>query len=183
MAKSRMAGDALRDKRERARERIANDPERSADRLSEVDRGKFDLDGYSDKDIIMAYKGGTFDKEDYARLTGRPLGGGGDGDKPKPEPEVNIPTPVVDPAPSPTPGPGTRPGPRPIEVPVMGSGSQTQIVNQDNDVNTNVTGDGNVTNINQDNSVGQYGAYGSAANRSKALRDKYVADISKFARN
>ena len=36
-------------------------------------------------------------------------------------------------------------------------GDQTQKVNQDNDVNNTVTGDNNYTNINQDNSVRQYG--------------------------
>ena len=36
-------------------------------------------------------------------------------------------------------------------------GDQTQKVNQDNDINNTVTGDNNYTNINQDNSVRQYG--------------------------
>ena len=121
--------------------------------------------------------------QDFLEMHGVNFGNGED------SPDVSVPdvepAPTPTPAPSPTPGPDTpgNPGPTPIELPVMGSGSQTQIVNQDNDVNTNVTGDGNVTNINQDNSVGQYGAYGSSTARSKALRDKYVADISKFVRN
>ena len=121
--------------------------------------------------------------QDFLEMHGVNFGNGEDSpDTPVPDVE---PAPTPTPAPSPTPGPDTpgNPGPTPIELPVMGSGSQTQIVNQDNDVNTNVTGDGNVTNINQDNSVGQYGAYGSSTARSKALRDKYVADISKFVRN
>ena len=49
MAKSRMAGDSLREKREKARERIGNDPERLAERLSIVDRDAYDFSGYSDR--------------------------------------------------------------------------------------------------------------------------------------
>ena len=125
----------------------------------------------------------TFDKNDYARLTGEKIGGDEPQvEEPSKEPTVSIPTPTPSPSPLPLPAPEkpSRPGLRPIVLPQMGDGSQTQVVNQDNDVNTNVTGNENVTNINQDNSVRQYGAYGSAADRSKALRDKYVADISKF---
>ena len=63
----------------------------------------------------------------------------------------------------------------------MGSGSQTQIVNQDNDINSTVTGDNNTVTNTQNNSVNQYGAYGSSADRAKALRDKYVASVASFA--
>jgi hypothetical protein len=180
MAKSRMAGDALRDEHYAARERIANDPERSAEKMKRVG-DNYDLEGYSDKEVIMAFKGDTFGDDDYTRLTGKTVGNG------EKEPDVQIKplpgdgsSPVTEPTPKRTPEEPGRPGLRPIVLPEMGDGSQTQVVNQDNDVNTNVTGDGNVTNIDQDNSVRQYGAYGSAASRSKALRDKYVADISKF---
>ena len=79
MAKSRMAGDALRAKREKARERIGNNPERLAERLSAVDRDAYDFSGYSDKEINMAFQGSDFGEKDYARLTGiKPGGGGGD---------------------------------------------------------------------------------------------------------
>ena len=83
MAKSRMAGDALREKREKARERIGNDPESLAERLSIVDRDAYDFSGYSDKDINMALQGGTFGDEDYARLTGQSL------DKPKTDGQID----------------------------------------------------------------------------------------------
>jgi len=180
--KQRMAGEALRDQHFAARERKSNDPEQAAERASRVG-DNFDVSGYSDKEISMALQGDTFDKNDYARLTGEKIGGDEPQvEEPSKEPTVSIPTPTPSPSPSPLPAPEkpSRPGLRPIVLPQMGDGSQTQVVNQDNDVNTNVTGNENVTNINQDNSVRQYGAYGSAADRSKALRDKYVADISKF---
>ena len=186
MAKSRMAGEALKDQHFAARKRKSNDPEQAAERASRVG-DKYDVSGYSDKEISMALQGDTFDDRDYERLTGKKA----DGSKPEPETDVEIkplpgdgstPTPTPSPSPSPSPAPEKpgRPGLRPIVLPQMGDGSQTQVVNQDNDVNTNVTGNDNVTNTSQDNSVRQYGAYGSAADRSKALRDRYVADISKF---
>ena len=59
----------------------------------------------------------------------------------------------------------------------------TQNVNQDNDIISNVTGNNNTVTNTQDNSVKQYGAWGSkTADRAKALRDRYVADVSRFAR-
>ena len=70
--------------RARARERIGNDPERLQERIGGIDRDKYDFEGYSDKDINMAMQGSTFGDEDYARLTGKALGGdddnGGGGD-------------------------------------------------------------------------------------------------------
>ena len=76
---TRMAGEELSkaDRRERARERIGNDPERMAERLSGIDREAYDFDGYTDKEINMAMQGGTFDENDYARLTGNPIDNGG----------------------------------------------------------------------------------------------------------
>lgn len=80
MSKTRMAGSdefkkelSLAQRNEKARERIAADPERAAARLGMVDRNKYDLSGYSDKDIIMAFQGGKFAEDDYSRLTGKPM--------------------------------------------------------------------------------------------------------------
>lgn len=80
MSKTRMAGSdefkkglSLAQRNEKARERIAADPERAAARLGMVDRNKYDLSGYSDKDIIMAFQGGKFAEDDYSRLTGKPI--------------------------------------------------------------------------------------------------------------
>ena len=65
--------------------------------------------------------------------------------------------------------------------------THTQIVNQDNDINSNVTGDNNDVNINQDNSVNQFGGYTSdmnAGNKRAALgatnlMDNYVLNLRK----
>ena len=79
---------------------------------------------------------------------------------------------------------GERKGCTTFVGPGMGPGAQTQIVNQDNDINSTVTGNNNTVTNTQDNSVNQYGAYGSggsAVDRAKALRDKFVAKVSSFA--
>ena len=197
MAKNRMAGEKLdeptqesadakealsrSEQNKRTREEIGNDPERLAERIGGVDREKYDFDGYTDKQINMALQGKTFGDEDYARLTGESL------DKPDDDNDVNIPTPVPGPDPTPTPEPKPEtPGYTPpkfgdqiIGYPGFVSGAQTQNVNQDNDITSNVTGDNNTVTNNQDNSVRQYGAYGTA-DRAKMLRDRYVADVSRF---
>lgn len=54
----------------RIRSEIGNDPERLAERLKAVDRDAFDFDGYTDKEINMAFRGGNFGEKDYARLIG-----------------------------------------------------------------------------------------------------------------
>ena len=169
------------EERKRGRERIGNDPDRLAERLSGVDRDKYDVSDYTDKEINMAMQGGTFDDNDYGRLTGNPVEKPDDEKPDNKDPDVSIPTPVT-PSPTPTPEEPGRPPYVPPRPPVLGSpGSQTQIVNQDNDVNTNVNGDGNTVTNNQDNSVNQFGAYGTAG-RAKSLRDRYVADVSRFVR-
>ena len=94
-------------------------------------------------------------------------GGGGtpdsDGGTPKPTPEAP-PRQEID-----------TPGMYPV-------GGMTQNVNQNNDINSNVTGDNNTVTNTQDNSIRQgFGAWGtSTADRAKALRDRYVADVSRF---
>lgn len=159
------------------REEIGNDPERMAERISGVDREKYDFDGYTDKQINMALQGDSFGDKDYERLTGKSLGG----DEPKPEePEVSIPTPV-DSTPSPTPEPKPKtPGYTPPDYQGIGPGFGVggQNINQNNDITSNVTGDNNTVTNTQDNSIRNFGA----ASRSKYLRDKYVADVSRFVR-
>ena len=94
----------------------------------------------------------------------------------KPEPEVSIPTPTPD-------GPDQSIGYQPPRPGFGVGGQQIQNVNQDNDITSNVTGNENTVTNTQDNSVKQYGAWGSkTADRAKALRDRYVADVSRFAR-
>ena len=103
------------------REAIGNDPDRLAKRISIVDRDKYDFGGFTDKQINMALQGSTFGDDDYARLTGKPMGS----DKP-----VAAPAPKPEPAPEEPAndignGPGmdrpvTTPGfPTPIERPVI----------------------------------------------------------------
>lgn len=140
MAKQRMAGEELnkedsvsqeakesvveaaskQDQNYAARERIGNDPERLAERIGGIDREKYDFDGYTDKEINMAMKGGTFDENDYARLTGKPLE---DDDPVVTVPEVpdDTETPLPTPEPTPVPdkpAPDPIPGPRPFPMPV-----------------------------------------------------------------
>ena len=160
------------------REEIGNDPERLAQRISGVDREKYDFDGYTDKQINMALQGDSFGDKDYERLTGKSLGG--DDSKPK-EPDASIPTPVDStPAPTPEPKPET-PGYTPPDYhgigPGFGIGGQN--INQNNSITTNVTGDNNTVTNSPDNSINGFAGAGAAA-RSKYLRDRYVADVSRF---
>ena len=195
MAKPRMAGDKLNEptkesaqakeaisdseRNKQIREEIGNDPERLAERISVVDRDAYDFEGFTDKQINMALQGEKFDDNDYARLTGKPI----DGDEPKPEADAE---PVVTPDPTPevTPEvPGYTPPPKP-DYPGMifgGSGIGGQNISQNNDINTNITGDNNTVTNTQDNSIRQYGG-ASTASRAKMLRDRYVADVSRFVR-
>lgn len=138
------------------RERIGNDPEQLAERISIVDRDKYDFDGYSDKEINMALQGDMFGDDDYSRLTGNPIAKDEPKDPPvvTPEPDRKAPTPdPVQEMPTPDEPPAiVIPGPGP-GIP----GGQYQNVVQDNDINTSITGDGNTVSNNQNNSVRQYG--------------------------
>lgn len=173
-----MAGEALKDANYEARLRLSNDPEKAAERAALVG-DKYDVSGYSDKEISMALQGNSFLDEDYARLTGKSAGGGDD----KPE-EVKPPSPA--PAPSPNPGPEPSPiAPKPdkpdITIPVIpvgpGAGGQNQYVNQDNDITTNVTGDNNTVDNSQDNSVRQYGGTDYASRYARGLKNQYVLNL------
>lgn len=165
---TRMAGEELskREQRERGRERIGNDPERLAERLSGIDREAYDFEGYSDKDINMAMQGGTFDDNDYARLTGTSVddGGGDDGGGDDSGGGGGDDGGGVDTTPTPTPSPEEGSDQRITPIVGIGSGRQTQNINQDNDINTNINGSGNTVNNDQDNSIGQYGGGGSWKN-------------------
>jgi len=193
MANSRMAGEKLdeptkestdakqalsnSERNKQIREEIGNDTERLAERISGVDREKYDFDGYTDKEINMALQGESFGDKDYARLTGNPIE-----DKPEvgiPEEEQERTTMPVDPIQPPA--DDNKPPESSIpRIPEFnyGGGGLYQNVNQDNDINTNINGDNNTVTNNQNNSVGQYGASG----RAKYLRDRYVADVSRFVR-
>lgn len=158
-----MAGEALSDPNYEARARIAASPERTAERLSGLDRDSFNFDGYSDKEIVMAMKGSSFGEEDYARLTGRT---GRDKPEREPNPEPKPEAPVEEtPSPEPTPPPAETPNPtagtgdQRIGVPgykYHDFGGLSQNVNQDNDITSSVTGDNNTVDNNQDNSINAY---------------------------
>ena len=133
--------------------------------------------------------GSRFNNKAQAKLEGIGVTFSGN-DSDDGEDTVPTPTPTPDPTPvkpKPAPSPSPSPGPSIPQMPpgLTGGISQKQTVNQDNDINTNITGDGNVTNINQDNSVSQsahsFGAYGTAT-RARELRNKYVADVTKYVR-
>ena len=160
----------------RTREEIGNDPGRLSERISGVDREKYDFDGYTDKEINMALQGDSFGDKDYARLTGKPIEDDDGGKKPPVEEDPVTPLPEQPPG-KPVPETPYKPGVPDNQIIVPGYGGGDQNINQDNDVNTNVTGNDNNVSIGQDNSINSYGA-----SRSKALRDRYVADVSRFAR-
>ena len=171
MSEKRMAGDKINEDRNfAARQAIANDPEKSAAKLSRVS-GDYDLSGYSDKDVIMAFQGDSFGADDYQRLTGKsadgppvnPPGGGI-------EPEVDGDPVVPEVAPI-TAGPiNIDTGSGDVNTPAMsmpyvpnpgnGYGNTSQTVVQDNDQISSVVGNDNTVNQDQDNSVAQYGSGG-----------------------
>jgi hypothetical protein len=174
-----MAGEALRDERLAARTRLSNNPETAAERAGLVG-DKYDVSGYSDKEISMALQGSSFDENDYARLTGKSddsSSGGGSNS------EITTPSPVdeVKP-PSNIDGGGdnvTMPG-FPSPNPPGGGllGGLMQNVAQDNDISSNVTGDNNTVENTQDNSVSQSMGSSAYSDRyARGLKDKYVLNL------
>ena len=77
------AVDSVAERNRAAREKIGNDPEKLAERISIVDRDKYDVSGYTDKEINMALQGSIWDRNDMCRLTGEC---GGDPKPPAPKP-------------------------------------------------------------------------------------------------
>ena len=176
MSEKRMAGsDEFKEELSRSarnkqiREEIGNDPERLAERIGGVDREAYDFDGYTDKQINMAMQGEKFDENDYARLTGKPVGGD------KPEDPVEVPETPGNPAPEPGDNPGGPSimppnGPnQSITPPVYGYGAGGQNINQDNDIISSVTGDNNNVSNNQDNSINGFG--GNSSWKNAWMRD------------
>lgn len=180
-----MAGEAIRDANFEARSRLSNDPEEAARRAGLVG-DKYDVSGYSDKEISMALMGSSFGDEDYARLTGKSIGGD---EKPSPAPTPKPgPEPAPSPKPTPTPPPKTEepeepnpiipiPMPKPSR-PRPGGNSQTQNISQDNDISTVLNGDNNVVTNNQDNSISQsMGSSDYATRYARGLKDRYVLNL------
>lgn len=159
MSEKRMAGseefkqelsDAARNKQ--IREEIGNDPERLAERIGGVDREKYDFDGFTDKQINMAMQGGEFGDKDYARLTGKSVGGD-DSSTPTSSPEVGgDPKPVA-----PVQPPATGEQDQWMNIPGGAPGATN--IQQDNDQTSTVTGDNNTVTQNQDNATGFLGSF------------------------
>ena len=178
---NRMAGsDEFKQELSRAeqnkltRERIGNDPDRLAERISGVDREKYDFTGYSDKEINMALQGSTFGDEDYARLTGgkNPVDEVVEDtpettDPVKPAVNIDFGDGGVNTAPA-SPPPSFMPE---VMAPSTQTNTQTQTVYQDNDQQSSIVGDGNTVTQNQDNSVSQNGRY---AQRGQLFKDDFM---------
>ena len=192
MANNRMAGEELdkdnpvaaeakealsrSEQNKQTRTEIAASPERAEERMSGIDREKYDLEGYSDKDIVMSFKGGDFGEKDYARLTGESI----EEDVKDPAPDVGVdpvptqPAPITTPTPTPTPE-----APAPIFPSPTGPGGP-QSINQDNDIYNTVNGDGNTVDIDQNNSARQYGGTDKQSNIGATdLMDNYVLNLRK----
>ena len=177
-----MAGDKINEDRNRAaRERIAADPERAAEKLAKVG-GDYDTKGYSDKEIIMAFQGGSFGDDDYQRLTGKsadsdnstPIKTTPDTDPKDPEvPEETSSEPIRVSNPVSNPVQTINP---PSSFGVSGSGP-TQNINQDNDQTSTVVGDGNTVNQNQDNSISQGGSSSKRMFMAQGMKDDYVLNL------
>jgi len=184
MSKTRMAGEALKDANYEARKRLSDNAETAAARAAKVGDA-YDVSGYSDKEISMALQGDSFLDDDYARLTGKAV----QKDKPAaaptpaPTPTAPAPAPSAGPAPEPAPVPTLRPETPPIIAPIPGPteglfSAQQQIVNQDNDINTNVTGDNNTVSNFQDNSISQsMGSSDYSTRAARGLKDQYVLNL------
>ena len=169
------------ERNKQTREEIGNDPERLAARISGVDREAYDFDGYTDKQINMAMQGGTFDENDYARLTGKPLGG----DKPEPKPEkpvveddpvVSLPTDPggsIEPAPTPGPTQGIELGGG-YEFGEGPFSQQIQNIQQDNDINSTVTGDNNTVTNTQENSNVMIGGNSYGGDAAQRFTNDYI---------
>lgn len=152
------------------REEIGNDPEQLEQRISGVDREKYDFTGFTDKQINMAMQGESFGDKDYARLTGKAIEDDNPADTPKTQPGNPEPKPGDNPG-----GPVFTPpnGPnQSITPPVYGYGPGGQNINQDNDIISNVTGDNNTVNNNQDNSTRGYG--GNSSFKDAWMKDYFA---------
>lgn len=138
-----------------ARLKLSEDPAKAKERAGMA--SGYDVSGYSDKEISMAMKGGSFGDEDYARLTGNMPGND------SPDPVVEDTPEVTDPV---QPGVSgdvnvTFPedeGPSDFIPAPVGGGSGN--VYQNNDINSSVVGSGNTVTNNQDNSVGGFSGTG-----------------------
>jgi hypothetical protein len=114
---------------------------------------------------------GNNQAQEFLKMHGVNFGGNEETD-PTPVEETPVITPdPVETIPTPTP---EKPNPIAPTPGIVGPGNG-QIVNQDNDINSTIRGDGNTVNIGQDNSVNQQQASLEATN----LMDNYVLNLRK----
>ena len=157
-----------------ARAQRYENEERRESKLGVVDREKYDLEGYSDRDIFMSFKGDDFGDKDYERLTGKTLGGD---EKEAASTSEAKPVQTTQEDFSNQPIPAAKPN---VTFPSATGPGGPQSVYQDNDINSSVNGNDNEVNISQDNSVRQYGGTNKKANLGATnLMDNYVLNLRK----
>ncbi len=146
-----------------------------------IDEGEGNL---VDKYQGLVDSGEKFNGKARSYLEGHGVEFGGRGGGGNEDPVVEVPETNPTPNPTPSPTPSNPPvGPQP---PILGT-PVSQIVNQDNDINSTVTGDNNTVDINQDNSVNQTAGftmdYNSGIKRqgleATNLMDNYVLNLRK----
>ena len=115
----------------------------------------------------------------FLEMHGVQFGGNGEDDNdipdavtPDPDPDPVVAAPIENDTDS---GPVTI-NPTPVGGGV-GSGGQSQTVVQDNDQISNVTGNGNTVNQNQDNSVSQNGFISANSAKASGLKDSYILNL------
>ena len=143
---------------------------------TEYANGNINLNGNA-KDFLRDKHGANLVRNGESGGGGNDGGGDDNTTQPPSDVPVSIPTPVD--------GPDQDISYQPPRGGFGVGGHQIQNVNQDNDITSHVTGDNNTVTNTQDNSVSQYGGREidfSTAARSKHLRDRYVADVSRFMR-
>ena len=191
MSQSRMAGDAFKNETQRRLGKKEYNRVSASGLQDPTNKGRYSAaevkaemrggrDGKSTEDMAEYYQGladgGTkfnakamsFLSDRHGVTFGNGGGGGGNEETPAPSPD-----PTPDPSPTPAPSPSPTPVAPPQPPGLTGGPSMTQNVTQDNDQISTINGDNNTVTQNQDNSVSQFGAYGTAG-RAQAMRDKHV---------
>lgn len=183
MSKTRMAGEALKDPNYEARKRLSENAETAAARAAKVG-DKYDVSGYSDKEISMALQGDSFLDDDFARLTGKAVKKDEPAAAPTPAPTPSTPAPAPQERPSVVMPPPQEPvSVRPLPAPKPGGGApmfggQQQNITQDNDITNTIVGDNNEVSNFQDNSISQsMGSSDYSTRYARGLKDQYVLNL------
>ena len=183
-----MAGEAIRDANFDARSRLSSDPEEAARRAALVG-DKYDVSGFSDKEISMALMGASFGDEDYARLTGKSLDKEEDkDDSSKDKPKAGGGDTISDSFNTDIRDSFNKTNTDSFNTDIRDSfnrnevfeskTTQTQNIAQDNDITNTINGDNNVISNNQNNSISQsLGSSDYATRYARGLKDKYVLNL------